>query len=102
MYASRDFSDVDNFADLLSTLSKVLRQHDLEFSAMVSANPEIAALAYKPHILSTELDWISVAANDFYASNTGRASYLMLLDNNQNAGINSMVSTHIWKIRFSL
>ncbi|KAF9410960.1 hypothetical protein HW555_010092 [Spodoptera exigua] len=85
----------DNFANLLSELSRKLRAHDLEISAMVTASPEIAQLAYKPHILASELDWVAIAANDYYASSTGKTSYLVPLQSSH--GSNSLnASLSFW------
>lgn len=87
---SFNYKERDNFADLLSELSRKLRPHNLEISAMVTASPEIAQLAYKPHILASELDWVAVAANDYYASSTGKTSYLVPLQSSH--GSNNLVS----------
>ncbi|KAH9643897.1 hypothetical protein HF086_012772 [Spodoptera exigua] len=85
---SFDYKERDNFANLLSELSRKLRSHDLEISAMVTASPEIAQLAYKPHILASELDWVAIAANDYYSSSTGKTSYLVPLQSSH--GSNSL------------
>lgn len=81
----------DSFADLLSELSNTLRLYDLELSAMVSACPEVAAVAYKPHILTTELDWVSIAANDYYASSSGKTALLAPLETSQDSAGHSLV-----------
>lgn len=59
---------------------------------MVSTNPEIATLAYKSYTLTTEVDWVSIAANDYYISTAGRTSYLLPLISNKIGGVNSFVS----------
>ncbi|CAK1552087.1 unnamed protein product [Leptosia nina] len=73
----------DNFSLLLTLLSKSLRRHNLEVSAMVSPQPEIAALAYDPEVLSSTLDWIAIAANDYYSTNIKRTAYLLPLEQNE-------------------
>ncbi|XP_026742791.1 probable chitinase 10 isoform X2 [Trichoplusia ni] len=85
-----DSRERENFADLLSELSATLRPHDLELSAVVAASPEIAAIAYKPHILASELDWVVIAANDYYASSTGKTAYLVPLVSRHNNDVNSL------------
>jgi hypothetical protein len=59
---------------------------------MVSSSAEIASLAYDPEVLTATLDWISLAANDYYASSSGRTAYLVPLESSEFAGINSFVS----------
>lgn len=58
----------------------------------MSSSPEIASLAYDPEILSATLDWIALAANDYYASTSGKTAYLVPLETTEIAGINSFVS----------
>lgn len=87
-----DTKERDNFAKLLTELSRTLRPQNLELSAMVSASPEIAQLAYKPYVLAAELDWVAIAANDYYASSTGKTSYLVPLESSHVRGVNSLVS----------
>lgn len=88
-----DITERDNFSDLLLELSKSIRPYNLELSAMVAANPEVAALAYKPHILTTELDWVSIAANDYYASSTGKTGLLAPFESSQYLDGHSLNST---------
>ncbi|XP_059054390.1 probable chitinase 10 [Achroia grisella] len=84
-----DITEKDNYNALLTELSKALRPHNLEISAMVSPSPELASLAYDPEVLGATLDWISIAANDYYASNTGRTAYLVSLETSDLTGISS-------------
>lgn len=97
-----DTKERDNFAELLTELSRTLRPQDLELSAMVSASPEISQLAYKPYVLAAELDWVAIAANDYYASSTGKTSYLVPLESSHVRGVNSLVSInkYMLKIKF--
>lgn len=90
--ASRYASSREDFSDLLFELSKSLRPHGLELSAMVASSPRIASLAYNPNVLMTELDWVAIAANDYSASSTGRTAYLVPLESSEVAGVNSFVS----------
>lgn len=60
----------------------------------MAPSPDIASVAYEPNVLSTELDWVAIAANDYYASTTGRTAYLVPLEGSEVAGINSFVSTY--------
>ncbi|KAI5633063.1 glycosyl hydrolases family 18 domain-containing protein [Phthorimaea operculella] len=85
--------DRDHFSTLLLELSGALRSHNLEFSAMVAAAPEVAAEAYDPSVLSHAVDWLSIAANDYYASTSGKTAYLVPLETPEAAGINSFNST---------
>ncbi|XP_069365183.1 probable chitinase 10 isoform X2 [Maniola hyperantus] len=78
----KDSSDKDNFSILITELAKVLRRHNYELSAVVAPNPEIAALAYDPPILTATLDWMMIAANDYYESDSRRTAYLLPLTNN--------------------
>lgn len=73
-------------------LSGALRAHNLEFSTVVSATPEIAQVAYDFNVLAAAVDWTAIAANDYYASTTGRTAYLVPLETPEAAGINSFVS----------
>lgn len=88
-----DIAERDNYGELLIELSKTLRPYDLELSAMVSAEPEIAAIAYKAHILTTELDWVSIAANDYYASSTGKTALLSPFKSSRGTSSKSLVSS---------
>ncbi|KAI8435064.1 hypothetical protein MSG28_003474 [Choristoneura fumiferana] len=86
----KQLSDRDHFSALLKELSKSLRAHNMEFSVMVAASPEIASQAYDHAVLKETVDWLAIAANDYYATTTGRTGYLMpmeptdLWDNNSN------------------
>lgn len=60
---------------------------------MVSATPEIAQVAYDHNVLAVAVDWIAIAANDYYASTTGRTAYLAPLETPGVVGINSFVSS---------
>lgn len=77
---------------LLAELSKTFRQYELELSAIVAANPEVAAVAYQPAILAATLDWISVAANDYYESNSKRTAYLLPLMANDPYKLDNLVN----------
>lgn len=88
-----DSSEKENFSILVLELSAALRAHNLEFSTMVSATPEIAQMAYDHNVLAVAVDWIAIAANDYYASITGRTAYLVPLETPGAAGINSFVSS---------
>ncbi|CAG9783695.1 unnamed protein product [Diatraea saccharalis] len=88
-----DITEKENYSILIAELSKTLHQHNYELSAMVSSSPEIATLAYDPEILTATLDWISLAANDYYASKSGRTAYLVPLETVELAGINSFNSS---------
>ncbi|XP_023944029.2 probable chitinase 10 [Bicyclus anynana] len=77
--SEQDSSDKDNFSILLTDLAKVLRRHNYELSAVVAPNPEIAAVAYDPSILTATLDWMIIAANDYYESDPRRTAYLLPL-----------------------
>lgn len=59
----------------------------------MASSPEIASVAYEPDVLSTELDWIAITANDYYASTTGKTAYLVPLETSEVAGVHSFVST---------
>lgn len=87
-----DSSEKENFSTLVLELSVALRAHNLEFSTMVSATPEIAQVAYDHNVLAVAADWIAIAANDYYASTTGRTGYLVPLETPEADGINSFVS----------
>lgn len=76
-------------------MSGALRAHNLEFSTVVSATPEIAQVAYDNNVLAVAVDWIAIAANDYYASTTGRTGYLVLLETPMATGINSYVSNQV-------
>ncbi|KAM3963585.1 chitinase-related protein 1 isoform 2-T3 [Aphomia sociella] len=84
-----DIAEKDNFSALLVELSKTLRPLNMELSAVVSPNPDLASLAYNPEVLAATLNWISIAANDYYASNTGKTAHLVALENTDIMGINS-------------
>lgn len=59
---------------------------------MVSATPEIAQVAYDHNVLAVAVDWIAIAANDYYASTSGQTAYLVPLETREAADINSFVS----------
>ncbi|XP_026329984.1 probable chitinase 10 isoform X2 [Hyposmocoma kahamanoa] len=86
-------SEKENFSTLVLELSGALRAHNLEFSTVVSATPEIAQVAYDFNVLTAAVDWTAIAANDYYASTTGRTAYLVPLETPEAAGINSFNST---------
>lgn len=88
----RDTSDKDSFSILLVELSKILRKHNLEFSAIVAPNPEVATIAYEPKVLMATLDWIAIAANDYYETDSKRTAYLLPLKTNESQKTNSFVS----------
>ncbi|CAG9096681.1 unnamed protein product [Plutella xylostella] len=88
-----DLEDRDNFNMLLVELAKSMRPLGYELSAMVAASPEIAALAYDTEILMASVDWVAVAANDYYASKTGRTSYLVSLESREDSSVKSFNST---------
>ncbi|XP_068629927.1 probable chitinase 10 [Battus philenor] len=75
--------DRNNFNALLSELSKTFRQHNFELSAAVSPNLQVAALAYDPEVLTATLDWMAIAANDYYGSTKKRTEYLLPLKGSQ-------------------
>ncbi|XP_050672534.1 probable chitinase 10 isoform X2 [Leptidea sinapis] len=75
-----DLTERNNFSQLLIQLAKSLRRYNLELSAMVSPVPEIAEVAYSPEVLTGTMDWIAIAANDFYTTSKKRTSYLLPLD----------------------
>lgn len=87
-----DLEDRDNFNMLLVELAKSMRPLGYELSAMVAASPEIAALAYDTEILMASVDWVAVAANDYYASKTGRTSYLVSPESREDSSVKSFVS----------
>ncbi|CAH4032079.1 unnamed protein product [Pieris brassicae] len=76
--SNKNVEEKENFSLLLILLSKAFQRHNLEVSVMVSPHPQIAALAYDPETLST-LDWISIAANDYYSTNE-KTTYLLPLE----------------------
>ncbi|KAL0842015.1 hypothetical protein ABMA28_014232 [Loxostege sticticalis] len=88
-----DISEKENFSILLAKMSKALHQHNFELSALVSSSPEVAALAYDPEVLTATTDWIALAANDYYASTSGKTAYLVPLETIELAGINSFNSS---------
>ncbi|XP_061712227.1 probable chitinase 10 isoform X1 [Cydia pomonella] len=89
----RQLAERDNFSSLLIELSQKLRSHAMELSAMVAASPEIASTAYDHAVLKDNVDWLAIAANDYYTTSSGRTGYLVPLetteqwDNNFNATV---------------
>lgn len=81
-----------NFNALLTELSKSLRQYNLEFSAVVSPNPKVAAVAYDPEVLTATLDWMAIAANDYYWSTNSRTEYLLPLQSSAPSEVCDYVS----------
>lgn len=73
-------------------MSKILRRHNLEFSAIVAPNPEVAAVAYQPTVLTAALDWVAVAANDYYESNTKRTAYLLPMTSSDPYKLDNLVN----------
>lgn len=69
-----------------------MRQHNLELSAAVSPNPQVAAVAYNPEILTATLDWIAIAANDYYGSSNKRTAYLLPLQTTSSSETGDFVS----------
>lgn len=47
---------------------------------MVAASPEIASKVYDHAVLKETVDWLAIAANDYYATTTGRTGYLMPME----------------------
>ncbi|OWR42920.1 chitinase-related protein 1 precursor [Danaus plexippus plexippus] len=82
--------DKENFSILLAELSKSLRPHNLELSAIVAPYRLVAEVAYNPAVLSATLDWISIAANDYYESETRKTAYLLPLVKSENNDFNNL------------
>lgn len=93
--SQHETSEKENFSTLVLELSGALRAHNFEFSTVVTAIPEIAQVAYDYNVLAAAVDWIAIAANDYYASTTGRTAYLVPLETPEAAGINSFVSNSL-------
>lgn len=88
----QESSDKDNFSILITELAKVLRRHNYELSAVVAPNPQIAAVAYDTAILTATLDWMLVAANDYYGSDSRRTAYLLPTSSDDSYKIENIVS----------
>lgn len=85
-------ADKTNYSALILELSKALRSNNLELSALVASSPEIASVAYDHEVLIASVDWIAVAANDYYGSSSGRTSYLVSLETDETSELKSFVS----------
>lgn len=88
-----DDSERSSFNVLIIELSKALRPLSMELSALVASSPEIASVAYNPEILASSVDWIAIAANDYYGSSSGRTSYLVALETDHTSELGSFVSS---------
>lgn len=58
----------------------------------MAPNPEVATIAYEPKVLMATLDWIAIAANDYYETDSRRTAYLLPLKTNESQKANSFVS----------
>lgn len=72
----------------------MLRRHNYELSAVVAPNPQIAAVAYDTAILTATLDWMLVAANDYYGSDSRRTAYLLPTSSDDSYNIENLVSNN--------
>lgn len=69
-----------------------MRRYELELSVLVAAEPAVAAVAYDADIITATVDWISIAANDYYEPDAKGTAYLLPLKSDNTYPITNIVS----------